>query len=132
MMPEIPPRPDQIAGQVLHSGPDGLISSEFAIQIAREVWRLKSLVERNQEHAEFPIEALKVIVSRMEDALTLNSIEIHDPVRTKYDPGLRYEIADKEGDPNDELFVKLTLVPGVKIGGQVLALPTVVLSSEVF
>ena len=119
---------DNLATQ---SEPEPFRASELVISLARDIWRLNALIDRNSGQTEFPVEALKVIVVHLQETLEINRIELDDPTGTEYDSGSRYEVAHIEGTSTLRLFIKYTLIPGVKIDGRLLAVPTVVLSSEV-
>lgn len=100
----------------------------FVVGIVRDIWRLRATVDRIRRQGEVVPDALLAIVERLQEDLEAAQIELIDPIGQPHDPGARYEVAFIDPSGNGPLQVSETLSPGVRIGGKVVAAPTVVLA----
>ena len=99
------------------------IARTSMIAIARDVWRASRMVEAMEESSDRA--NLRVIVTRLLDTLSTEGVESFDPTGQAYDPGLRYEIGFVERAGVESPQIISTVVPGVRISGELVAMPTI-------
>ena len=99
----------------------------LVVGFARDIWRLRAAIQRSRDRGEVVAEAVLAIVERLQEDLDVGGIELLDPTGQLHYPGANYDLAYIEGEGEGELVVAETVSPGVKVGGRLLAKPTVVL-----
>lgn len=102
-------------------------ASKLIVTLAQDIWRLKEAVRRSRERGETVGEAVAAVIERLVEDLEVGGVEFIDPVGQKHDPGVICEVAERPAGGEGELYISETLVPGVRLAGKLLAIPTVIL-----
>lgn len=120
--------PRQPAGDDSSSGVQVEVKYLFdvVIEVAKEIWRLKGAIVRNNETGVILNDELVASVSRMSDRLESAGIEVVDLTGQDHHEGSKYNINHIEEGEGD-LFVADTLIPAVRIAGQQVSPATVIL-----
>lgn len=124
--PAIRPKHSSTASGLLSA--DELVS--FLVQTTREVWRLGSAIERSRTRGEPVSDEIEAAWERLQEELQALGLQANDPVRQKYEPGQRVEIAHLEPGGSGELLIKRTVLPGVILKGTMLKPASVVVGRE--
>ena len=117
------PRIENISPAIQAKGQELLA---ITIEVAKEIWRLRQAVDRNQSSNPTLADEVDASLSRLSDALASAEIEVVDLTGQDHHAGSRYQIThimDGDGD----LYVSETLVPAIKIAGQQYSHATVIL-----
>jgi len=104
--------------------------ASFLVQIAREVWRLGSAIERSRARGEPVSDEIEATVERFQEELQSLGLQISDPVGQTYEPGQRVEIAHLEPGGSGDLLIKRTVLPGVILKGTMLKPASVVVGRK--
>jgi hypothetical protein len=99
----------------------------LAARVASEVWRLKRRVHLAEGSTDE--ETLRIVfdsISRLEDILLENHIEIREHEGEQYDPGLQVEVLHMR-DGSTPLFILETVRPTVTMDGRILQQAQVVI-----
>ena len=108
--------------------PAPVLSTQTIVSLARDLWRLRKVIDLAKHQGTPMSEALSDIADRLWDDLEVARIGFVDPQGQIHDPGARYEVAFIEGEGDGSLYVAETLLPGIQVAGKLIAIPTVVLN----
>ena len=106
---------------------DGKDLLSLVIELSKDTWRLKRSISRHGKGDADLYDELSANIQRLIDNLGASQVEVYDMDGQSHHPGDRCQIAHVQEGEGD-LFVSETLIPGVKILGNVVSTPTVILS----